>query len=86
MNYNVLIGYLAGICILFIFGRLFIVPLKFLLKLFANSLIGAILISIINFIGAYFSFHIGLNAFTIIFVSILGIPGATLLSLVNLLL
>ncbi|MCI8620353.1 MAG: hypothetical protein HFJ50_00435 [Clostridia bacterium] len=41
---------------------------------------------LINYVGAFFEFHIGLNFFTIIFVSILGIPGAILLTIITLIL
>lgn len=85
LDFYTLIGYISGLCILFILCRIFIVPLKFVIKLVANSVIGALIIFIINFIGGYFSFHIGLNFITILFVSLLGIPGAILLSLIQLL-
>ena len=45
-------------------------PIKQILKLVFNSIIGGILILIINWIGAMFNFHIGLNIFTAIFVGI----------------
>ena len=76
--------YISGLCIIFVLCRIFILPLKFVLKLFLNSFVGAILILLINFIGGLFNFHIGLNFFTIIFVSILGIPGAILLTVIKL--
>lgn len=57
-----------------------------MLKLLANSFIGAIILYLINLIGGYFGFHIGLNFITILFVSILGIPGAILLIIIQLLL
>ena len=79
-----ILTYISGLCILFVLCRIFIVPLKFMIKLFINSLIGAAIILIINFIGQFFSFHIGLNFFTIIFVSILGVPGAILLTIIKL--
>lgn len=78
--------FISGLCIIFVLGRIFILPLKFILKLFLNSCIGAIIILVINLIGNVFHFHIGLNFFTIIFVSILGVPGAILLAMMNLLL
>lgn len=81
-----ILGFLTGLCILFILCRIFIVPLKFMLKLLANSLIGAIILLIVNFAGSYFGFHIGLNFITILFVSILGVPGAILLVIIQLLL
>lgn len=74
MEANTIITYLACIFFLFIVGRIFIVPLKVILKLIFNSIIGGILIFIINLIGGIFSFHIGLNILTAIIVGILGVP------------
>ena len=72
MDYNIL-TYLACICFLFLFGRIFIVPIKKVLKLVVNSILG----------GAIF--HIGLNFFTSILIGILGIPGAVVLVILKLL-
>lgn len=69
-----IIVYLACIILIFLVGRLFIVPIKKIMKLIMNSILGGILIYIINLIGAGFNFHIGLNLFTAIFVGIFGIP------------
>ena len=70
MDTNI-ITYIACICFIFIFGRLFIVPLKKILKLILNSVLGGLLIWIINLIGAGFNFHIGLNFFTSILIRII---------------
>lgn len=51
-----------------------------------NSVLGGILIFIINVIGANFNFHIGLNLFTSIFVGLLGVPGAGLLVILQIIL
>ena len=83
MDTNI-ITYLACISFLFLFGKIFIVPIRKILKLVLNSILGGITIFLINLIGGVWGFHIGLNFFTIIFVSILGIPGAILLTLINL--
>lgn len=69
-----LIIFLACICFLFIFGRIFIIPLKWTIKLIFNSIIGALLIYGINLIGSIWGFHIGLNFLTAVIVGILGIP------------
>ena len=84
MNSN-LITYLACICFIFIFGRIFIVPIKKILKLVLNSVLGGLIIFIINLIGANFGFHIGLNIFTSVVVGLLGLPGAVCLIIVKLL-
>ena len=81
-----ILTYLACICFLFIFGRVFIVPIKKVLKLVINSVLGGIAIFLINLIGANFGFHIGLNILTSILVGILGLPGAICLVIVKLVL
>lgn len=74
MEANTIITYLACIFFLFIIGRIFIVPLKIIMKLVGNSILGGILIFIVNMIGTMFNFHIGLNIGTAIVTGILGIP------------
>lgn len=59
-----LLTYLASICFIFIFGRIFILPLKKILKLVFNSILGGISIFVINLVGGAFGFHVGLNFFT----------------------
>lgn len=64
---------------IFIIGKIFLFPIKKILKLVFNTIIGGAIIYIINLIGASFNFHIGLNIITSLIVGILGIPGAVLL-------
>jgi len=80
-----ILAYLAGIIIIFLLGRLFIIPLKLIFKLILNSILGGVLIFIINLVGEMWNFHIGLNLVTAIFVGILGIPGSVVLILAKLL-
>ena len=82
---NNIITFLACICFIFIFGRIFIVPIKKILKLILNSVLGGLTIFIINLIGANFGFHIGLNIFTSVLVGLLGLPGAVCLIILKLL-
>ncbi len=84
MDINI-ITYLACICFIFIFGRIFIVPIKKILKLVLNSILGGVVIFIINVIGSNFGFHIGLNFFTSILIGLLGLPGVVCLIVVKLL-
>ena len=86
MEFDNIIAYIACIFFLFIFGKLFIVPIKTILKLVINSILGGITIFIINIIGSIWGFHIGLNLVTSIFVGILGIPGAIVIIIIKLLL
>ena len=79
MDYN-MITYLACICFIFIFGRIFIVPIKKILKLVLNSIIGGVTIYIINLIGGAFGFHIGLNFFTSIIIRTIRITRSNMLN------
>ncbi len=70
---------LGCIIVLWILGKVFSIPLRATLKLILNSVLGGLLIFIINLIGSAFQFHIGLNIGTSFLVGILGIPGVVLL-------
>ena len=84
MEANTIITYLACIFFLILIGRIFAVPLKAILKLIGNSILGGILIFVINLIGGIWNFRIGLNILTAVIVGILGLPGAILLILLTL--
>lgn len=81
MEANTIITYLACIFFLLIIGRIFILPLKSILKLVGNSIIGGILIFVVNMIGTMFNFHIGLNIGTAIVVGILGVPRSSIINI-----
>ena len=67
MDINTVIVYLACLVILFIIGRVFYLPLKHIFKLLLNSVLGGVLIYIVNIVGGAFGFHVGLNFWTAIF-------------------
>ncbi|CDD37098.1 pro-sigmaK processing inhibitor BofA [Clostridium sp. CAG:356] len=85
MNINILV-IISCICMLFIIGRIFIIPIRKILKLVFNSILGGVCIIIINWIGGIWGFHIGLNFFTSLWVGILGVPGAIFLIILKLIL
>ena len=85
MDINALI-IISCICMLFVIGKIFSVPIKWILKLAFNSVLGGVIIWFINLIGGTWGFHIGLNFITSIFVGILGIPGAIVIIIIKLLL
>ena len=74
LDSNTIIVYVACVVFLFILGKFFILPLKSIAKIIGNSLLGAILIFIINAIGTLLNFHIGLNIGTALITGILGLP------------
>lgn len=84
LEMNTVIIYLSCLILILIIGKIFIIPIKKILKLIMNSVFGGIIIYIINLIGANFNFHIGLNVWTALIVGLLGIPGVVLLILIQL--
>ena len=79
METHSIIVYIGCIIFLFLIGKFLVWPIKNILKLVGNSVIGGILIFIVNSIGGFWGFHIGLNIGTAIITGILGIPGVILL-------
>ncbi|MCI5721268.1 MAG: pro-sigmaK processing inhibitor BofA family protein [Firmicutes bacterium] len=71
--------------LIFLFGRALLVPLKIILKLILSSVIGAILIVVINIAGAGFGIAVPVNVITAVTVGVLGIPGAVMLVVLALL-
>lgn len=53
--------------------------IKVLKKLLINTILGAVLLALINFVGIYFNFNIALNVYSAFIIGILGIPGLVLL-------
>ena len=80
---NILIVGGCALAILII-GKILLFPIKIIIKLVFNTIIGGAIIYIINLIGGTFGFHIGLNIVTSLVVGILGIPGAILLVILKL--
>ena len=80
---NVIIITACVVCFIII-GWIFNISLSKIFKLILNSILGGILIYIINYFGASIGMHIGLNVVTSVFVGFFGIPGALLLLAVKL--
>ena len=67
MNINILIV-ISCVSMLFVIGKIFIIPIKKILQLVFNSILGGGIIWIINLIGGVWGFHIGLNIYTSVLV------------------
>ena len=61
LDISIFLTYIGAILLVFIFGRLFLWPLKMILKLMISSLIGGLLIFVFNLIGSNFDVIMPLN-------------------------
>lgn len=76
---GVLLAYTIGMFGLFVFVCMFIVPLKYALKLLFNSILGGVAIVVINVVGKAVGIHISLNLLTAAIAGILGVPGVLMI-------
>ena len=71
----------GALILIFLLGKALLVPLKVILRLLLNSVLGAVLIIVINFIGMNIGAMIPINVVNSLTVGILGVPGVIMLLL-----
>ncbi|GFZ34225.1 pro-sigmaK processing inhibitor BofA [Clostridium zeae] len=70
----------VGLILLVILVKFFSWPLKILMKLLINGVLGVILLLITNYVGQqFFHFTIGINVITALIAGFFGIPGVIFL-------
>lgn len=81
-----ILAYLIGLVILYIIGMILVIPIKVLIKLLINGIIGGVALILFNLIGGLFGLSIVVNPLNAIIVGILGVPGVILLLILQVLL
>ena len=66
--------------------NLLLAPMKFLWRLVAGGILGALTLMLVNLIGGLFGFNVAVNPFTAMAVGFLGFPGAGLIIVLQLIL
>ena len=72
---KVFLIYVAAMAVVFLFGRMMILPAGKLLKLIANSLVGGLMLVLINIAGASLGIIMPVNFITAVIAGVLGLPG-----------
>lgn len=85
MEFSTIIGYILGILIAFVVAKLFLKPVKFILKILINSVIAFFVLIVINKFFPYTGIFIGANPITAVVLGIFGIPGLCLLLILQIL-
>ena len=73
-----LLYFAAGLVVLYLIGFFMLAPLKIIVKLIINAVVGAVVIVLINLLGAD-ALHIPLNAISAFIVGVFGVPGVALM-------
>ncbi|MCX7781153.1 MAG: pro-sigmaK processing inhibitor BofA family protein [Negativicutes bacterium] len=78
---NVIIAFVFGLFLIYLIGRVLLMPIKLVFRLIYNGVIGGIILWALNFVGSYIGFTIAINPVTALIVGFLGLPGVILLVL-----
>ena len=81
-----IIAYIVGLTFIFLLGWLFIKPLKWLLRLVLNSVLGGVILVVTNALGGFLGLTVSVNVFTALTVGALGLPGLILLYVLQIIL
>lgn len=77
--YGTIFTYVVGIVLLYSLGRLLLTPIKLILRVIYNIIIGGVVIFVINLIGKLVGFTLALNFVSALIVGTLGVPGLGLI-------
>jgi len=80
-DFNVILAYAFGIILIYLLGRMFLMPIKLIFRLIYNALIGGAMLWVLNVAGGYIGFNIAVNPITALIAGFLGLPGVVLLIL-----
>ena len=64
-----------GLLVLFTLGKLLLWPVKLIMKLLINGVVGGILLLIVNLIGGLIGLEIKINIINSLIAGIFGVPG-----------
>ena len=81
--FNVIIAYALGLALLYFVGWLLLVPMKWLLRFLLNSVIGGVVLWILNLLSGLTGITVAINPVTALTVGFLGIPGLILILLLQ---
>lgn len=82
LNQKIIAGILAGFFLIALL-RVFSAPLRLVLKLLANTLLGFLALWAVNLTAGLTGITLGLNLWNALVVAVLGVPGFVLLLLVQ---
>ncbi len=76
-------AYAIGLVLLFILCRVFIRPLRWILKLLINGVLGGLILAAVNFAGGFAGFYVIISPLSAFIAGCLGVPGVLLVILLQ---
>ncbi len=79
MDVATIVAYAFGLLLLYVVAYILYVPLRLILRLLYNAIIGGILLWAVNLVGGFFGVSVPINPVTALLAGFLGIPGVVLI-------
>ncbi len=79
MDAATIVAYAFGLLLLYVVAYVLYVPLKVIVRLTYNAIVGGILLWLVNLAGGFFGLSVAINPVTALVAGFLGIPGVVLL-------
>lgn len=79
MSVGTILAFLFGLILLYVVGMVLVIPIRIIMKLLINALVGGVALFIFNIIGGIFNLSIAMNPLNAIIVGFLGVPGVILI-------
>lgn len=83
LELNIILAYAVGLILLYVVGWILLIPLKWIIRLVWNSILGAIMLFVINIIGGIWGISLVINPLSAVIAGVLGMPGVILLLLLK---
>ena len=83
--WELILSFAIGLALLCLIGYMLLVPKKFMWRLVAGGVMGALVLMVVNILGALVGFSVEINPFTAMAVGFLGLPGAAMVVALQLL-
>ncbi len=84
--WELILSFALGLVLLYLIGWLLLIPMRFLWRLLAGSLLGGFMLWMVGQFGFLFGFTVAVNPFTALIAGCLGVPGAALVVALSILL
>lgn len=76
---NEIAFYLLGLLLLIVVGKILVIPIKTIMKLIGNGIVGGITLIIFNVLGSFVGLYLEITPINALLVGLLGVPGVILL-------
>ncbi|NLJ78799.1 MAG: pro-sigmaK processing inhibitor BofA [Tissierellia bacterium] len=83
MDMSTILAFIFGLFLLYVVGMLLVIPIKLIIRLIINGVIGGIVLLLFNLVGGFIGLSLVINPLTAVITGFLGIPGIILLLLMQ---